>query len=177
MRSFFKNHPIVGYNDGNLQLRNIMLSAQLTKEVLGEYTNFLPYTVKEGETPATLAHDYYGHIDYTWLVLLSNRMIEPYTSWVKTQEQLEAYIQKEYGSVKYAYSAIKCLRHVTESDVLPDISILSWQNLPAHEQQDYRPIYLYDWLVAENERKRQIRLVDKVHAPRISLELEKKLKQ
>lgn len=176
MKSFFKNHPIISYN--GLQLRNILLKAQLTKQVLQNLesaTLFLPYTVNEGETPTTVAYDYYGHIDYTWLVLFSINATDPYTAWVKTQEQFDAYIAKKYGSLQNAFNQIHHYQHNTDPD-LPPATPTTYAYLTPVEQGQYSPVLAYDHELQVNESKRQIQLVDKVYAARISLELEKKLK-
>jgi hypothetical protein len=174
MKTYFKNHPLINYNGQTV--RNLMLSAKLTKEVLGDTTSFLPYTVQEGETPTTIAFDYYGHVDYTWLVLFSNSMTDSYNDWVKTQEQFNAFILKEYNSIESTYSTIYRYKHNTDSD-MPLVTVTSYAYMTPVEKGEYSPVYLYDWLHEMNEAKRKIKLVDKAYAPRIALELEKKLRQ
>ena len=174
MRSYFRNHPTIDYN--GQQVRNLMLNAQLTKSVLGDTTTFLPYTVQEGDTPTTVAFDYYGHIDWTWLVLLSNSIIDPYTGWVKTQEQFDNSIIKQYGSLQTAYSTNH--HYINPYDTtLPPVSIDSNTYLAVEDKVGLVPVYAYEYEFELNERKRLIKLVDKTYAPRIALELEKKLSQ
>lgn len=177
MKAYFKNHPLITYN--GLQLRNLLLNAQIVKEVLGDTTTFLPYTVQEGETPTTVAHDYYGHVDYTWLVLLSNHQIDAYSNWPKTQEQLDQYIVKTYGSIESAFSTIKEYRLLpvhNPDDDLPPATPTTYQYMSIEDRAKYSPVYAYDWEHDLNESRRKIVLVDKVYAPRISVELEKKLR-
>ena len=175
MKQYFKNHPIITYN--GQQIRNLMLNAQLTKSVMGDVTTFLPYTVVEGDTPTTVAFNYYGSIEYTWLVLFSNSIIDPYTGWVKTQEQFEEYLVKEYGSVANTQATIHDYIPIDEDSQLPPATPTTYLYMETGERAAYRERTLYDFLFQANEDKRQIRLVDKVYAPRIALELEKKLAQ
>lgn len=173
MKQYFKNHPLITYNGQTI--RNLMLNAQLTKEVLGDTTTFLPYTVQEGETPTSIAFDYYGSIEYTWLVLFSNSFIDPYTSWVKSQEQFEATLIYTYGSLEATFATIHHYKNTLDPD-LPPATPTTYQYMTVEERAGYVPVTLYDHLFEENELKRKIKLVDKVYAPRIALELEKKLK-
>ena len=176
MRQFFKNHPMISYN--NQQMRNLLVSAQLTRQILDDTTSFLPYTVQEGETPTTIAFDYYGHVDYTWLVLFSNHTIDVYTDWPKTQEQFNEYILKQYSftTLQPAFSTIH--HYVDPSDpTYPLVTPTTYQFLdPSNPlKARLRPVSIYDHEMQLNEAKRAIVLVDKVYAARIALELEKKL--
>lgn len=173
MKQYFKNHPIITYN--GLNIRNLMLNAQLTKAVLGSTTTFLPYTVQEGDTPTTVAYDYYGSVDYTWLVLFSNSIIDPYSSWPKTQEQFDEFLIKTYGDIQYTQAAIHHYQPTQDPD-LPPATPTTYLFMTPEEKGKYRPVSIYDHEHDENERKRKIKLVDKVYAARIALELEKKLK-
>lgn len=173
MRQYFKNHPVINYN--GLNIRNLMLNAQLTKSVLGSTTTFLPYTVQEGETPTTIAFDYYGSVDYTWLVLFSNSIIDPYTGWPKSQEQFDEFLVKEHQSVSNAIATIHHYKNTLDPD-LPPATPTTYLYMTESERTGYVPVSLYDYLHEVNEGKRQIRLVDKVYAARIALELEKKLR-
>src|SRR5690606_22834768 len=148
MRQFFKNHPIITYN--GQQVRNIFLTAKLTKQALGDTLSLLPYTVQEGETPTTVAYDYYGSVDYTWLVLFSNNILDPYTQWVKTEEQFHEHLIKVYGSVESTYKRIHAYRNITEPEIqdldnpLPLVTPTTYEHMPPVEEGKYEPVYLYD---------------------------------
>ena len=173
MKQYFKNHPLINYN--GQQMRNLLSSAQITKEVLASTTNFLPYKIQEGDTITSVAFNYYGSVDYAWLVLFSNDATDIYSFWPKTEEQIQEYIIKNYGSMDAGYKYIHHYYHKTDPYYPPITQTTFMFALTPAEQNNFFPKFLYDHLVEENEKKRQISLIDKVYAARIALELEKKL--
>jgi len=172
MRQYFKNHPLITYN--GQQMRNLLSSAQITKEVLASTTNFLPYQIQEGDTITSVAFNYYGSVDYAWLVLFSNDATDIYSFWPKTEEQIQAFIVKEYGSMDAGYKYIHHYYHVTDP-TYPPVTPTTFVFMSEAEKAQFFPMFLYDYLIRENEKKRHINLIDKVYAARIALELEKKL--
>ena len=57
----------------------------------------LPYTIKEGYKPEDVAYAYYGSTDYTWLVMMSNNIIDPYHQWPMAEADFNAYITDKYA--------------------------------------------------------------------------------
>lgn len=169
MRQYFSNHPVITYR--GLNIRNLMLNAQVVKGVLSKTSVVYPYTLEEGDTPTMIAYDYYGSVDYVWLVLLSNDMIDPYTDWYKGTLDFESYLAKTYGSVANAMSTI---HHYAGTDLV-DATPTTYQYMTAEEQGLYHPVYVYDWEASRNEARRTINLIDSNSAPRIALELERLL--
>lgn len=98
-RQYFNNFPIVNYN--GISLRNIMLKSTFIREILLS-SSLYDYTVPEGERITTVAYDYYGSVDYAWLIMISNQLIDPYFQWPMTDREFESYITAKYGSVDAA---------------------------------------------------------------------------
>ena len=172
-RQYFLNHPIIEYR--GLKLRNLLLSARAVKGVLSKTTLIYPYTLSDGDTPQMIAYDYYGSVDYVWLVLLSNEMVDMYSDWYKSDDQLNEYIKKKYGSLDAAFATIH--HYTNRSDLsATEVSVTTYQHATPLEQGQLDPVYAYDFEVAQNESKRTINLIDKAAAAKISLELERLLK-
>jgi hypothetical protein len=171
MKQYFANHPVITYR--GLNIRNLMLNAQVVKGVLRKTSVVYPYTLEEGDTPTMIAYDYYGSVDYVWLVLMSNNMIDPYTDWYKSQIDFDAYIDKKYGSYPYAMSTTHHYKH--SDPEYPMITPTTYQYMTAEEQGQCTPVSIYDYEQQRNEERRIINLIDSAHAPRIALELERLL--
>ena len=172
MKQYFANHPVIEYR--GLSLRNLMLSARVVKAALTNASVMYPYTLEEGDTPTMIAYDYYGSVDYVWLVLLSNNMIDPYTQWYKSQADFDAYIIKKYGSIEAAMNTIDHFSN--RSDIsAAKVSATTFQYMSADERTLLDPVSAYDTEVSLNESRRVINLIDASNAPRISLELERLL--
>lgn len=173
MRQYFANHPVIEYR--GLNLRNLMLSAGIVKGVLNKMSVAYPYTLNEGDTPNMVAYDYYGSVEYVWLVFLANHIVDPYTQWYKSQSDFESYVTKKYGSIESAMITTHHFSNQTDLSA-PEVSVTTYQHATPEEQGVLTPVSNYDFEVSQNEIKRSIMLVDKSQAARISLELERLLK-
>lgn len=172
-KQYFNNFPLVEYN--GVSLRNIMLKSDIIRELFLGQSLFYTYEVKDGEKPTTVAYNYYGSVDYVWLVMLSNQMIDPYFDWVMSDEELQAHIIKKYGSIAQAQQLVV----EYQDSVSGERYSLDTFNY-VYGGDDFNgwliPVYAYDKEFEENEQKRQIRLIDKTFSRQISLELEKSLR-
>jgi hypothetical protein len=169
---YFKNFPLVFYN--NVKLRNIMLKTNIIREIFLNDTNFYTYEVRDGQKPTTVAFDYYGSVDYTWLVLMSNQIIDPYFDWILSNEEFDSYIIKKYGSIPAAQSTI-----VEYKDVLGNYVSLDTYNyyalISSSMVSNFTPVYAFDKEFELNEQKRNIQLIDRVYSTKIASELEQSL--
>jgi len=91
---YFENFPIVEY-DGQ-KIRDITRRNTFIKNITTNPLAFQPYTVKEGERAEDIAFYYYGSTDYTWLVYLSNNIVDPYHEWPKATEDFNNYLIDKY---------------------------------------------------------------------------------
>lgn len=94
MSKYFENFPTVEYEGQTVT--DITRRNSFTKVVSTNPLLYLPYTVEEGERPEDIAQFYYGSTDYTWLVYLSNNIIDPYHEWPKSQAEFNDYIIAKY---------------------------------------------------------------------------------
>lgn len=168
-RQLFSNYPMIEYR--GLNIRNLMLSVRIVKDVLQRFTSASPLTLEEGETATMVAHDYYGSVDYVWLVLMANNMTDPYSQWYKSQEQFQAYIIKKYGSLQQAYVAIS--HYQTPNGLI--VTPVTHQYASLFDQSSLTAVMAYDHELTINESRRVINLIDADQAPRISLELDRAL--
>lgn len=169
---YFKNFPVVQY--GQHQLRNILLKARLAKSIVDAYDSYYPYTIPDTDRITHTAFDYYGSIEYVWLVMASNNMTDPYYDWPMSTDDFERYLIKKYGSLEYAYnvSNARFYRNVNYTYLM---TATTFNNLPAEDRIGWAPYSLYDQEFENNEAKREIRLVDKALTSNIQYELEEKL--
>lgn len=94
---YFENFPIVEYE--GTRVRDITRRNVFLKSVSTNPLAFLTYTVEEGERPEDIANWYYGSTDYTWLVYMSNNIIDPYHQWPKSTEEFNNYLIDKYREV------------------------------------------------------------------------------
>jgi len=95
MTRYFEEFPTVEYE--GQQVKDITRRNSLTNFVLNNPMLYMPYTVKEGQRPEDVASFYYGSTDYTWLVYMSNNIIDPYIQWPMATAEFNDYLISKYG--------------------------------------------------------------------------------
>jgi hypothetical protein len=173
MRQYFSNIPSINYNGVNL--RDLMLKAVVAREVLSDGIVFYPYTLRDGDTPQSIAYDYYGSVEYDWLVMFSNQIVDPVYQWYMSQTDFDSYIVAYYGSIANAMATI---HHYESSPTGLEYTPTSYAYNPTGLDENGLPLYpvdCYTWETQQNEAKMSIMLINKAYASAIALELEKKL--
>lgn len=102
--SYFINFPLISYQ-GSPSV-DIMERVVFLDETLKNPFLFYPYDVADEERPDQFANRYYGDSYKSWILYLSNQMIDPYYEWYMTQEVFYKFIIKKYGSIQAATNKI-----------------------------------------------------------------------
>jgi hypothetical protein len=174
MRQYFSNIPSINYNGVNL--RDLMLKAVIAREVLDTGVVFYPYTLRDGDTPQSIAYDYYGSVEYDWLVMFSNQMVDQVYQWYMSTSDFDSYIEAYYGTIA---NAMATTHHYESVSGGLQYTPTSYQyNTTGLDSTTGLPLYAvdcYTWETQQNEAKRNINLINKAYASAIALELEKKL--
>lgn len=116
MSRYFSKFPTISYS--KTDVRDITRRNNFVERNLSNPYMFLPYTVKENEKPEDIALYYYGSVDYTWLVLLANNMLDPYHDWALPQEEFHKYLIKKYAEEanKTGYDVVDWTQNETIND-------------------------------------------------------------
>lgn len=165
--AYFNNFRKI-YYDGKLS-RNIVMKAQFFRDVLESYSAFYPYTIKDGERPDIIAHNYYGSYEYDWLVFFSNEIVDPYFEWPMTYNQFTAFLKKKYGSIETSQTTVVHYVYDTTVEVADTgydyktnyIMMPETYQFQSNAEQGYwNPVYAYNYEFDLNESKRDIKLFD-----------------
>ena len=92
---YFQNFPTIDYE--GVQVKDITRRNSFTNFVTANPMIHLPYTIKEGYKPEDVANAYYGSTDFTWLVMMSNNIIDPYHQWPMAEADFNAYLVDKYS--------------------------------------------------------------------------------
>jgi hypothetical protein len=127
MSAYFNSFPTVEY--GGAFATDITLRAKFIEASKKINLTFYPYTIKEGERPDQVAYYYYDDPSFSWLVFLSNDIIDPYFEWPMSNDIFAKHINSKYGSVydsqqkivKYVTNWFEDDRTITKAayDILP----------------------------------------------------------
>lgn len=147
--NYFDKTPSVVY--GGRVAKNIVSKAQLSEETKGNKFNFYPYTM-QAERSDNLSNKYYESPGYSWLIWLTNDIIDPYYQMPLTDEELREHIKVKYGSLEIAQRKIKCWRSNWYNDNTR-LTPTQFDNLLYSHKKYYDPVLNNYLQVAEYKRK------------------------
>lgn len=150
MYNYFKKLGTVSYN-GDI-VNNIITSIRFKDVVEKNNFIFYPYTIEEYERPDLIAEHYYGDSRYTWVVYLSNKIVDPYFEWPLSTNEFQSFIIKKYGSVEAALEKIEFYRNNWYSDD-SIISTSAYGALISTLKKYWSPIIGYSNAITSYERK------------------------
>lgn len=170
--SYFDLFPSVTDAQSGAQLRNISLSVIFPQIQLPPTSSYLPYVVKEGETPLQLSYNYYDSINYVWLIAVANHIVDFASQWPMQASVFERYIVSKYGSIESATSTIAYYKSAIDP-TYPTLSPFTFQNTSNSiiGLMQLVPVTQYQDELDKNEAKRPIYLIDKTYAPGLTLQV------
>ena len=160
--SYFNQLPKTKFD--NQTIVNLATSVKLHKLVQEDAFALLNYVIKDGESPDTVAFNYYEDPSYAWLVLLSNNIIDPYFQWPLSILNFEKFIKKKYGSIPAAQAITIHCEHKTK-DITVSADSLTVSN--GVSSNDFDAIDAYTYWDKVNENRRFIKLVNKSYLPQV----------
>lgn len=181
----------------SLSLTNFTQRAILQEQTQPYLSALYDYDVRDGERPDTVATNIYGDPKYTWLVLIVNNILSLY-DWPLTNEEFELYLTSKYGSLATATAVTTDNEYYFDYQQTP-VTYAEYCALPIEEKGAVLPArYCYDstglridpdsydalatdlqgdvltpyaFELAENERKRRIKIVEPKFLPQIEKSL------
>lgn len=163
--NYFEKFPKTLYSTDNYSttdfVTNIVIRFRFLSEVLNNTDSFYPVVIRDGERPDTIAAKYYGDAKYAWLVSAFNQYIDPLFEWPLNQEEFDSYIKREYGSVATAKAQVKYY-----------FKTLNNKKYIVDSSQAYTSTQTeYDFEEELNEKRRNIKLIERSLIPQIEAEL------
>jgi hypothetical protein len=172
MPHFFKHFPTVSYdvkkNNKPVILTNVMLRFKIAEVLKNRTAVYYDYTVKESDTPTSIADKYYGDATLDWIIFLANDIVDPLYDWPLDQNSLNTFIINKYGSVAAAQAQVHHYEKIirTASTYRSDTPVkeksihvdeTTYLTLDASVR---REVTNYEYEIELNESKREIKLLD-----------------
>lgn len=126
----------------------------LAKSTVG---TLLSYTIRDGETPESIAEKLYGDSSYWWLVMLPSQLYEQ-DSWPTLEHLLEEKTLSEYPETD-----IHSVKHYVNAEgIITDVNAMRMRT-GINGSPSYfglTPVTYMEHAVEQNDSKRNIKLVD-----------------
>jgi len=104
MSKYFSYFPTTLYkssdsgNDLNL-VTNLMTRFKMQESLKTNSAAYTTYSIKDGDTPEILAYKFYGDVEYHWVILTYNNLLDPQFNWPLEERTLNRYINSKYESL------------------------------------------------------------------------------
>ena len=182
MSEYFTNLPLINYdinkNKPSTSVRAVDIFRRNTirEKVLNNLLTYYPYYVQPGERPDTLADQYYGSVDYMWLILFANDIMDVYHEWPLFGKDFNNFIIKKYGSVLSASNTVHHYEQILRSEIpatadtpkilekTVHVDLTTYNSL---SESSRRSISQYDYELIQNDKKRTIILIEDIYAKQI----------
>ena len=171
MAAYFSYFPNVYIGEGitddeNFKYRlvkNIFRRVKARDELEKYTTQFESYSIRDGETPSSLAYRFYEDPFLDWVFLVVNNIIDVYDEWPRAEADLVQYIKEKYDDPEeiHHYETQEVLYngiiYINEGIIvndsyratMPDGTIKS-------EVESVYPVSNYEYETFKNEQKRLI---------------------
>ena len=173
---YFNTFPVIPYDsvgDYNFkEVTNILRRVRLRAKVKTNVMLFDTYDVKEGETPEMIADKLYGDPELHWVVLMVNDITDRFHQWPMNFSQFNQYVEDKYDD-------INGIHHYEVAQESGDTSIKIWveNDSDTNAYSGATAITNYEHELAEQDRKRKIRLLDDRYLGLFVSEFEKRIKE
>lgn len=188
MSRYFRYFPTVQYDliqNGNpITLTNIMRRFVVDSKLKDQVDIFYDYTIQAGDRPDVIAEKYYGDANLAWLVLHFNDITDPFFGWGLNDVDLENYIRGKYGSIPAAQAQVHEYRQVlNEAQTFYDGTVVPKRYVVVDQttynslsESSRESVSKYDYEVEQNDKKRQIKILDKRYVDQVIAEVKTILK-
>ena len=154
---YFERFPLIPYDSvGNGDFKyvtNLLKRIGVRAKVKTNISVFDTYDVKEGETPEIIADKLYDDPELHWVVLLMNDISDRYHQWPLNHNQFIAHINDKY-------SDIDAVHHYEIEQTSGDTTLKINIGTDNTEHSGATAITNYEYEVAQEDKKRKIRLLD-----------------
>ena len=119
--SYFKNIKYaVSANkagiENTINIKDYFHLLRVRDDIFKEDTVYTEYYIKNGERPDQISYDKYGTESFYWMILQVNDIVDYYNQWPLSQNELNEFILKKYGS----YEGAEAIHHYETVETFDD---------------------------------------------------------
>lgn len=177
--------PAKGTDQPYVLAKNIFRNVALVENLQKEFLVFSPVQIGEGEKPYQIAYEYYGDPALEWVILLCNNITNLYDQWPLSSSEL-------YNTSKKIYPNLDQLNNIHHYETIPiynskGIEVLEGgivvndnftfkhpdTRIILQNESILTSVTNYEFMVSENEKKREIYIIKKQYLGQFISEFEK----
>jgi hypothetical protein len=176
--SYFKYMGNVWYplQDGTWSVQNdITKFVTIDPKYKSNPKYFIPYRIKDGDTPDILSWRLYQTTDFWWTVLIVNEIMDYSNDWPRTDDQLLDYINVNYrgqdpNEVLHYINLDGLITDLTAQKMLAGLPSISDNEIIA--MRGLTPVTILEYETNQNDTKRNINMIDANYINEVSTQLE-----
>ena len=194
---YFDTLPKIVYTNSagqSLAMTNLLARASVIPQILKDPLVYYSYDIQEGDTPEIIAHKYYGDSYRYWIVLFANELLDPQWDWPMTYNMFEQYLADKYPSTNIYVEVEYYEKVITQYDVNTQTTTVNkvridedtYNGLPVTQTATYtlptgpvtitterNAVSIYDYELALNESKRNIKILNSNYVSEVENQLKK----
>ena len=96
---YFNSMPVIPLpnEDGTVtNVKDIIRRVIFSEESYLKSSNYDFYTIKDTDTPDSLAQKFYNNSAFHWVIILYNNAFDPFYTFPLSQQNLDEFINKKY---------------------------------------------------------------------------------
>ena len=171
---FFGAFPLILVDpkgEGKTKLvTNLLRRVALRAKIKTNIAVFDTYDVKEGESPESIAFKLYGDVEYHWIVMLMNDITDRYHQWPMTTPQFLSYLDEKYSNPNATH-------HYEITQTSGDTTVKINVGTVNTDYPSATAVTNFEYEEAEQDTKRQIRLLDPTYVEFLTDEFKSLMKE
>lgn len=156
---YFEKFPVIEY--ANTQAVDITRRTVLLDKVSRNPYVYYPYEISGSERADQFSFRYYNDPYQSWIVYLTNKIVDPYYEWYLSESELNEFCDKKYGSNFLARQKVKFYRNNWIG--ADTIDTAAYEALLVGNKKYWEPVYTFndqiiaykrtekDWIVNTNK--------------------------
>ena len=154
---YFSEFPVILYD--SKEVTNLLRRVAIRSKVKTNVMFFDTYDVKEGETPEIIADKLYDDPQLHWIVLMVNNIVDRYHEWPMSGNQFLDYVNEKYLDSEGDPNP-SGVHHYEIEQSSGDTTVKINIGTDNTDYSSATPITNYEYEEEEQNKKRQIRLLD-----------------
>ena len=171
---FFNAFPLILVDpkrEGETKIvTNLLRRVALRAKVKTNTAIFDTYDVKEGDSPENIAFKMYGDTEYHWIVMLMNDITDRYHDWPLTTPQFLSYLKEKYSNPNATH-------HYEITQTSGDTTVKINVGTVNTDYPSATAVTNFEYEEAEQNKKRQIRLLDPGYVDLVTDDLKRLMKE